>query len=179
MKPIRFKTLWAIALALAFSLSAKGQTNGEPSSFFGSVQLYLTSFNTNLDSTFGATNYRGSVLVGADYVQGVNISSSLGLSYDIGKSSWSAESMTRNAGIAGTILSQQAGIGYNIVVHDTKLTGFLEGGYDFQQDKPYAAVGARILKALTTHTFAGTGLEVHINNHLSTPVVTLFTGFTF
>lgn len=174
----------ALLTAGAFAASAQTATNqppASPGSFFNTAESYFTTFNTNLDVTFGSTNYRGSVIIGADYVQSVNISSSLSLSYDL-PFAWkgvSAESTTRNAGIAGVILSQQCGVGYNIVVHDTKLTAFMEGGYDFNASKPYVAIGARISKALTEHTFAGIGLEGHFNGHVSTPILSIFTGFTF
>ena len=177
------KSLAAALLLLACGATAtQAQTTNAtpptPDSFVKTVENYFTSFDTNLDLTFGATNYRGSVIVGADYVQSVNISSSLGISYDIGKG-FSAESTTRNAGIAGVILSQQAGIGYNLVIHDLKITGFIEPGYDFNSRQVYGAIGARLSKALTTHTFAGIGLEEHIGSRVSTPILSVFTGFTF
>lgn len=150
-----------------------------PDSFFNTAESYFTTFNTNLDATFGATNYRGSVIVGADYVQSVNISSSLGISYDIGKG-FSAESTTRNAGIAGVILSEQLGIGYNLVIHDLKITAYAAPGYDFNAKAVYGAVGARLSKALTSHTFAGIGLEEHFGKGgVSPPILSVFTGFTF
>ena len=41
---------------------------------------------------------------------------------------------------------------------DTKFVGYLEGGYDFNLNKPYAEIGTRIFKALTPNTYAGVGI---------------------
>lgn len=168
-------------LCLLFSGGqASAQTNAvptTPATFFTSVSQYFASFDTN-KTTFAKTN-ECDFWAGADYVSGVNISSSLGLEYQLWKKV-SVESVTRNAGIAGTILSQQIGVGLNATLYDVKITGYLDGGYDFLHKQPYAALGARVKKALTQNTFAGLGLEAQVMKHgSSTPTISIFTGFTF
>lgn len=165
------------AMILAFALPARAQidTNTPPiPSFFSSVGSYFTSFNTNL-TTFQTDKMNLSA--GMDYQNGLNISANLLLEYNaIGKIS--LESETRNASIAGTIVSQQAGLGLNFVLHDVKLTLYADGGYDFRDQKPFAEIGSRLKKALTEHTYMGLGIGARISKQPA-PVLTVFTGFTF
>lgn len=167
--------LSASILALALPARAQVETNMPPiPSFFSSVGSYLTSFNTNL-TTFQAE--KGSISAGMDYQNGLNISANLLIEYNaIGKIS--VESETRNASVAGTIVSQQIGAGLNFVIHDVKLTLYADGGYDFLDKKPFAEIGSRIKKALTEHTYIGLGIGARISKQPA-PVLTFFTGFTF
>lgn len=158
---------------------AEGQSNATPAgSFFGTVQNYFTSFNTNLDATFATE--RGSLWTSFDSIQGgrVPLANSLGLSYNVFKAI-SAESVTRNSGIAGTVLSEQVGLGLNFIVHDTKLTGYADGGYAFSEpsQKLYGEIGLRVVKALTEHTFAGVGIGLQVPANRQ--VLSASVGFTF
>lgn len=179
------KSILAIIVSiLAIAVGVQGQTTNQTpqGTFFGSVKTYFTSFDTN-STTFG-TNSTFDVWAGADYQNNLNFANSIGIEYKVG-SLLSLESVTRNAGIAGTILSQQVGLGLNKTVYDTKLTGFIDGAYDFQLGRPYISPGLRVKKALTDHTFAGIGIEVPFyfkggsSGRQVNPVVTLFTGFVF
>lgn len=163
---------------ITFGVPQDAPTNIPPQqTFFETVASYLTSQNTNL-LTFQKTNELD-LWAGADYVTGVQVSASLGIEYNVYKKI-SIESVTRNAGIGGVVVSQQGGVGLNFVVHDVKLTGYLDGGYDFYNKRPYAALGIRAKKALTENTFAGIGMETPITKHgPQSPILTLFTGFTF
>jgi hypothetical protein len=163
-------------LLLSFSVPLRAQTNADttPGGFLSSVQNYFTTMDTN-STTFVNRNF--DLWTGAEYVQGVNTASSLGLEYKI-SGSFSFESVTRNAGIAGIILSQQGGFGYSLTRYDTKLTGYIDGGYDFNGKRPYAEVGARIKKAATKNTYFGIGISTRYPGG-RTPSVGLFTGFTF
>lgn len=178
------KKLLTIIAAVALCVSAYSQTNTPPDSgsFLQSVTSYFTTFNTNLDSTFGTE--RGSIWTGVDSIQGGDapLANSLGLSYNIWKAV-SAESVLRNSGVAGTVLSEQAGFGLSFIVHDAKLTLYADAGYNFQEestkfeDKLFGELGIRAEKALTTHTFLGVGMGVRVPN--SEQVFTAFGGFTF
>ena len=162
--------LFALIAALSLGLAAQAQTNApaEPAtnavptegSFLNSAFSYFTSFNTNLDSTFGS--HRGSLFTGVDSIQGagVNMANSIGLSYDLYAGTnnlrLSVESVTRNSGVAGTLLSEQAGLGVSFIVHDARLTVYADGGYWIydEPDRYYAEIGLRAQKALTEHTYA-------------------------
>ena len=173
---------------LALTPSAFSQTSNNPPApaqgFFTSVEGYFTSFYTNLDSTFGATA-RGSIWTSVDSIQGaqVPLANSLGVSYDAYKS-LSVESVIRNSGVAGTIVSAQGGLGLNVIVHDTKLTLYADGGYglngsspDGPSSRPYAEFGVRAQKALTAHTFAGLGIGAQLPGNRQ--VFSALVGFTF
>lgn len=170
-------------ILLTVSLSAMAQTPPLPSpsniisggSFLESAKTYFSEFDTN-STTFVGKKF--DLWTGADYASGVNVTSSLGIEYNV-YGSFSIESVTRNAGIAGIIASEQLGGGYNLVFYDSKFTAYVSGGYDFAGSKPYAAVGLRAKKALTRNTFAGIGLEQRISgSHQAAPIVGIFAGFT-
>ena len=165
-------------LLIASALTSRAQSTNSVGSFFGTVQSYFTSFNTNLDTTFASE--RGSIWTGVDSIQGgaVPLANSLGVSYNVWKSI-SVESVTRNSGIAGTVVSEQGGVGLSFVVHDTKLTGYADLGYALGEpkEKLYGEIGLRIFKALTTHTFAGVGIGAQLPANRQ--VFSAIAGFTF
>jgi len=165
-KSILFIGLAALGLALAApaqtNAPAMAATNAAPTegTFLNTAFNYFTAFNTNLDGTFGA--HRGSLFTGVDSIQGagVNMANSIGLSYDLYAGTnnlrLSAESVTRNSGVAGTLLSEQVGLGVSFIVHDAKITAYADGGYWIydEPDRYYAEIGLRAQKALTEHTYA-------------------------
>lgn len=180
----------ALILTLGFGLwtldcsAQSSATNSAPQQFYTTAFDYFTSFNTNLP-TF-QTNYHGCAWAGADYQSGVNIASSLGLEYGLYKSV-SVESVTRNAAIAGTILSEEVALGVNYTVYDTQLTGGAGVGDNFAsvgstKSGLYGVIFAEAKKALTQTTFAGTRLEAEIQGAgkaATIPVLTVFVGFKF
>jgi len=192
-KIIMKKTFHILSLSVVSALSAVNllaQTNApaptlptSSGSFASSVQSYFTSFNTNLDSTFSTA--RGEFAVGVDSIQGgtVPLANSLRLSVNMPGTNWlsafSLESVTRDGGVTGGIISEQVGLGINFVVHDAKLTLFADGGYNFDDaaHRGFAEVGVRVQKALTEHTFAGIGMGAILPGN--SRVFTAFTGFTF
>ncbi len=174
------KKLLAVVMLAATTLAGYSQTNST-SSFFQSVTTYFTSFNTNLNSTFGEA--KGSVWVGLDSLQNEQtpLANSIGLSYRLAKRI-TAETVIRDAGITGAIVNWQGGFGLNVVVHDAQLTGYAHGGYDFIRNEGadqrfYCELGLRAAKALTEHTYAGVGLGVKLPN--TERVFSVFAGFTF
>jgi hypothetical protein len=178
------KQIIAVAgLMLCISVNAQTQTN-TPSSFFQTTVGYFTSFNTNLDGTFGST--KGTIWTGIDSLQGrsVNLANSLGVAYKLGKSSLAVEAQTRTSGIAGTFVDQELGLSLNFIVHDTKLSLYGRGGYEFdlpsgtkEKDKVFGEFGIRAQKALTEHTYAGVGLGMLVPK--SGQVFTALIGVTF
>jgi hypothetical protein len=172
-------------LLLAMCVSAFAQTNPPPpasaQSFFSSVQNYFTAFNTNLDDTFQS---RGNFWTGVDSIQGGDtpLANALGLSYTLYKKI-DAHSVTRTGGVAGGLISQQAGLGLSFVVHDARLTLYADAGYELEgahkslSDRLYGEVGVRASKALTEHTYAGVGIGGQFPANRQ--VFSVFAGFTF
>lgn len=176
--------------------AATAQTNGTAApeqTFFNSVAQYFSAFDTN-STTFSADTF--DLWAGADTVNNQNLAASLGLEILPFRSSSSSssfltnlslESVTRNATVAGTILSEQAGIGYNLTHFDTRLTGYVDAGYRFDTRQGYVTPGLRVKKALTENTYAGVGIELpvyftHGNSQSAgtpSPTLSVFTGFKF
>jgi hypothetical protein len=210
MKPKLFFSL-VLGFVLALGSSALAQTPPVPpaptatapaasdapagGSFFNSVEGYFASFNTNLDASTSAA--RGSLWTGADSIQGGNVAlaNSLGLSYNLYQPSNSPvrigfESVTRNSGVAGTLVSEQAGPELKFIIHDVTLTAYADGLYDFaaqdtknakgktvSADRIGVEIGLRLQKQLTEHTFAGTGIGARLPKNQQ--VFQVFAGFTF
>lgn len=189
------------ALLLAFVLSAFSAVNSHAqltqpttnqipaneASFFNDVLNYFSSFNTNLDSTFGT--HRGTFFTGVDAIQGGNnnLANTIGIQYEVWKASPSTntasqigielEAVTRNSGLAGTILSQGGGVGLDFDIHDVRVNGYVDGVYQFQTDKIGAEFGVRIFKAIGANTFMGVGIAEQIpGNH---QIFSAFVGFVF
>lgn len=186
----------AILAALTIpSAQAQTVTNQPTGNFFNSVTGYFTSFNTNLEASTAAA--RGSLWTGADSLQGgdVPLANSLGLSYNLYQPAASPvrlgfESVTRNSGVAGTIVSQQIGPNLKLIVHDVTITAYADPLYDFaatdtknakgktvKADRIGCEIGLRLQKQLTEHTFAGTGVGARLPKN--TQVFQVFAGFTF
>lgn len=173
----------ALVAGLTSTGSAQILPTNSPGSFFSTALSYFTAFNTNLDSTFA--NSKGSIWTGADSMQGARtpLANSLGLSYRV-YNVISLESVTRNAGVAGTVVSQQFGPSLNFVVHDAKLSLYAHAGYELDApaggkfaDKIYGEIGVRVCKALTEHTFAGVGVGAQLPKN--TQVFQVFAGIVF
>lgn len=190
MKKIKAGILFSIAILSAAALSA--QTNTPPN-FFQSIGSYFTSFNTNDLATFG--QHKVQIATGVDSLQGngtVPLANSLRVSYnliqpDITSSNTTGfvlgpEEVTRNSGVAGTIVSQQLGFKAGFVVVDTEIDGYIDGGYNLFDNpnagqKLYCEFGLRVQKALTVNTFAGIGIaeQAPINRQIGQ----VFAGFSF
>jgi len=187
-----------VSLAALCALPAKAQlfgTNAVPVSsggVIGDVLGYFTSFNTNLDDCFGAKDF--TVWTGASSIQGgVNpLVNDIGLSYDLWRptpaagsatsTAISLESITRNSGVAGLLVSEQGGAGFSIILHDVRATAFLHGGYAFagsasKSDRFFGEAGVRVFKALGHNFFAGVGLAARFPS--SAQVLSAEGGVTF
>lgn len=182
------------ALVALLALPAVAQTNSPPTGIAdlgNTVMGYFTAFNTSLDSTFGASTF--DLWTGVASVQNGDspIENELGLSYDVWRSSAtntvatriSLEDAIRDSGLAGSLISDQAGLGFSIVVHDVKLTAYLDGGYNFFrtaskfEDRLFGEVGIRAKKALGSHFYSGIGLGAQFPRN--SRVFEAFVGATF
>jgi len=179
------KLIGLLAAVLLLATAGYSQTNtppANPGSFVNTVQSYFTSFNTNLDGTFASS--KGSLWTGVNSIQGgsVNLANEIGLSYTIYKQV-AAENVVRNSGVAGTLVSEQIGLNLGLVVHDTRLAVYADGGYQLDSssnkntDKFYAELGLRAEKALSEHTFAWVGIGAQLPKN--TQVFSAGAGFTF
>lgn len=162
-------------------------TNSPPAvqaagSFLGTAAGYFTTLNPDLAGTFataGTNAERGEFWIGAALQNNRNIGNQVGASYNVGKN-FSIESCTLNDGVLNTIDTQELGLGYSLVVVDTKLTASLLGGYRISPDQAYGAIALSVKKAVTTHTFLGLRIEVQSGGKTDyVPIVTAMTGFTF
>lgn len=184
--------LLIITIALPFAAAAQSitltnasggtTTINNPQSFFASVGGYFTSSNTNLP--FKGT---AEIALGMAYQSGVNIASDFDARYKFALTTSSGvllESVTRNAGVAGLFVSEQAGLGYYylpVSTPDLELSAGLLGGYRF--DVSHGAITAYLdaRKSLTENTFAGVRIAYEYDGSASpgSPVLTAYTGFTF
>jgi len=171
----------ALLPACAQSLAVTNATPN-PQTFFGSVGNYLTGSNPGLP-----VRGRAEIGLGMAYQAGVNIASDFAARYKLALSTNAGvlfESVTRNAGINGVIVSEQVGAGCYYVppaTPDIELSALLLGGYrlDNRSAAFTACLDAR--KSLTANTFAGLriGFEHDGSGSPDAPVITVFTGFTF
>jgi hypothetical protein len=183
MKKLLSILSFALVACIPFLTSA--QTAPPPpnnSSFFSSVTGYFSSFDTNNDTTFSAN--KGSVWTGVDSIQGgtTTLANALGIDYKL-FGPVAVESVTRNSGIAGTLVSENIGFHLSFVVHDTELQLYASGGYDMETavrktgDRLFGEFGLRVRKALTTHTYAGVGIGAQVPANRQ--VFQAFAGFVF
>lgn len=175
-------------LLAALKQEAVNNASAPVSSFATTVLGYFTSFNADLTNVF-ATG-KGYAFAGVDSLQGgsQSLANSLVIDYRV-FGGLALDTMTRNGGVSGTIMSQSLGLAYNLRVKDVNVCAFAHGGYDFTildtdldaagkaKSKLYGEFGVRAMKALTTHTFAGVGLSLIVPD--SRQCFTAFAGFTF
>lgn len=182
--------------ALTLTAQITTPTNAPPSGLadLGNTVLgYLTSINPALDPTFGANKF--DLWVGVSSLQGgpVPLANDIGLSYDIWKGSAgtnsgaipaiSLENVIRDGGVAGTLISEQAGLGLSVIIHDVKLTAYCDGLYDLASsgksfgNRLDGEVGIRAKKALGLHFYSGVGIGARLLN--GGRVFSVFTGATF
>lgn len=184
---MKIKNLLILNLfVLALSSSAQSNT---PVSFIHTVGGYFTSHNLELTNTFGIT-HKADIWTSLDSIQGdkatnAKLADAVGISYTV-YDHLSLENVLRTSGIAGTIVSDQFGVGLNFVVIDTKLTLYGDAGYNIEnsrltgtkfQDNLFGEIGIRVKKALTENTYAGIGLGVQLPN--TAQVYQIVAGFTF
>jgi hypothetical protein len=182
--------LLSIALLLPFAATA--QTNFGFANFVNTVLGYFTSFNTNLDSTFGANKF--DLWTGASSIQNADqpLVNDIGVSYDIWrptpgagvavKTALALENVIRNSGVAGTLTAENFGLGFSIIVHDVKLTLYGDAGYLLEKDvsrsdRFYGEIGMRVKKAIGLHFYSGVGLAAQIPRNAQ--VFSIFGGATF
>ena len=162
------KKLMTIIGLAALALPAFSQTNTPTENpFYQQAFQWLTSIDTNNNTTFVST--RGFMDTGVESSQnsGVPINNYIGLSFDVVSSTNSPirldlNAMERDSGVQGTFVSGQGGIGVGYVIHDVRLDLIANGGYyNFNPDtrnKVFGEIQVNIKKALGTHTFAEIGL---------------------
>jgi hypothetical protein len=174
----------ALGTAHALPASAQTSSNGVPAtaqSFLTSVGQYFTGFNSNY--TMLAAHHI-EAWTAAEYSQGENWADDLGIDYRF-DSGIRLETVFQNAGINGTILSAQCGVGYSIVYIDTEFAAGLNVGYRPQQRWEEVTPYLEARKSLTANTWAGLRLSYEIDtgpgaqNGARTPSVAVEMGVKF
>jgi hypothetical protein len=88
-------------------------------------------------------------------------------------------SETRNASIGGTIVSQEAGVGYNLYQkYDTELTAYGIGGYRFDTHQLVGSIGADVRHMVNSVTYGAIGVQLDINKK-AVPMFTATVGVAF
>lgn len=198
MKTAKLKIGLALTFALAFTtvnlpaqvvttnasggLTTTTGTNAldsaiNPANFFGTVQSYLTSVDTNFDWS----SNRLEIAAGADYLDGLEWANYISGQYDLGR--WDLESKIRNVGVAGSIESVEGGGGYTFIQdYSLKLQGSLLVGYDFDRSAALIEPQAVIKKKVTRNTYLelGIGVPLWLQKPLNDrPNIFIGAGFTY
>jgi hypothetical protein len=178
IQKLTFKTL--VGLALLLSVGANAQTNilVPSQNFFQTAADYLTSANTNYTWTGNTLE----VAAGADYMSSVNWANYLDAQYDIGR--FDIATKMRNAGIAGTVDSAEAGIGYTLIsYYCVKLEAGIDGGYDLDRNTALIEPKLTLRDKLTPNTFLGLSISLPIwangRSMNTVPDIGIETGFTY
>jgi hypothetical protein len=154
-------------------------TNVPPEqNFFQTVGNSFMSANTNYSWASNSLE----VAVGADYMSSVNWANYVEAQFDMGRFDIGAK--VRNAGIAGTVDSAQAGIGYSLIeFYSVKMEAGIDGGYDLERGAAIFEPRLTLRDKLTPNTFLGLSLSLPIwvngkpmNN---VPDIGIETGFTY
>jgi hypothetical protein len=177
----------AFLLAFTLTLSAQENTNVfqtpstpplpvGPASFIGTVGQWLTVSDTN-----NVWDQKLSISAGIDSIQGgsVNLANSFRIGYDF-IPLLGIESVTRDSGVQGTIVSEQVGLALN--VHHVDMVGslYLDGGYNkFQprRDRLFLEIGLRVSKKVSRFVFVGIGIGEQFPAQAR--VLSAFTGIVF
>lgn len=153
--------------------AARCQTNSPtlPQNFFQSVEQYLASANTNY--TWAGNTFE--IAAGADYMSSVNWANYLDAQYDFrstlnSQNSQPAfldrlalEAKIRNAGVAGTVVSAEAGLQCTLIsYYSVKLEAGVDGGYDLERNAAMIEPKLTLRDKLTPNTFAGVCLSLPI-----------------
>lgn len=146
-------------------------------SFFNTTLGYFTSFNPELEGQL--TNHAGTFWTGPVWKSGAHNATALGLEYSVYKN-FAAISETRFEDVTGNVAAQRLGVGYNINVHDVRLTGYVAGEYNFDKANAKAGgvIGLSVIKLLTEHTFTGLQMDVPLEKN-TVPLFTIKVGILF
>ena len=180
-------TLLLTLILIIGGRAARCQTNSlMPSqNFFQTAEQYFTSANTNY--TWAGNTLE--IAAGADYMSSVNWANYLDAQYDFSSADSFAnrlaiEAKMRNAGIAGTVDSAEAGLQYTLIsYYSIKLQAGVEGGYDLERNSAIIEPKLTLRDKLTSNTFAGIclSLPIWINGRPinNVPDIGLEAGFTY
>lgn len=186
-----------LALSLAAALPAQSQDATTPpavatpptsqGNFVSDIFGYFTVINTNLSDCF--QSHKFDLWVGVVSVQAsdIPIENEIGLSYDLFRGTatnamqtigfFGVEAVSRNGGVAGSLIDQQGGFNAGVVICDIRLSGYADGGYDFYKKRPYGEIGLRAFKALGHNFYAGVQAGVQFPNPAQ--VLSAITGVAF
>lgn len=175
---MKTKLISLLTLCAALALPAAAQTNDvppTPTSFYQTALGYFTSFSSL--QTF-QTNYSGLFGLGPDYQDQINTSMLLTAKYNVYRTLGLQGSLHTFGLGSSTLVQAGGGIDYDIIVHDVRISPFLEAGYSWRYKKLALEVGAELDKALTENTYGGVRLAVQASDSPSL-MISFLTGFKF
>ena len=171
------RLITAVAALLAIGFTAQAQTNTPAGNIFGTIESYLTSFNTNYTWSGVTLEFD----TGYAQVTGVNAASKLNLQYDIGN--FDLGTSLQFSGVGSAFNAYEGQIGYAVLNHyDTKIDVVLRAGYDDTVQSAVVEPGITLKKKLTENTFAETAITMPIYFHqqfVKTPTFYIGVGFTY
>lgn len=182
-----------ISALIAMALPVLAQTNTPPNAVTLPEQVlgYFSSFNPLFETTF--RDNRFDLWTGASSLQNgvVPLVNDIGLAYDVWRPTPATNSTAffgvgpsvdiRNGGVAGTLVSFQGGVQGSLILHDVKVSVYLDGGrtldQPFQKSEWYGEVGLRVRKAWGLHFYGGVGIGAQFPKNGQ--VFSVLTGATF
>lgn len=153
------KLISSLVLAFALCISATAQTSTNlpsPASWPSTVLDWVSGSDTNI-TLFNDASV--TLWAGNSYLNNSQNASTFGADVRVWKSEsglqLTIESETKNAGVAGTLYSQQAGFQFGKGIHDLRFGGYINGGYSFFENKPFIEAGGDFRKAIGKVSFIG------------------------
>jgi hypothetical protein len=118
---------------------------------------------------------------------GATIADEVFIQYNVGMSNRLALiSQTDNASVAGTIVSQGLGLGYNVYQkYDTEAVAYVSGNWGFkgaqigEQNKLYVEMGAKLRHMLNKTMYIAPGVAIDLGGKSSVPKITAEAGWAF
>ena len=172
------KTLIAIASIVCSFFTAEAQqiTNSAPNAVQNLINegsAWLTTPDTNSTTLELAANR---IETGPVLQSGLTIADEVFIQHNFSGGKLALISQTENASIAGTIVYQGLGLGYNIYQkYDTEVTAYIAGGYRFDTSKMQGGFGAKVRHMLNKAAYIAPGVELDFSKH-TTPKVTAEVG---
>lgn len=159
---LAFFCVFAMAMGLQFAFGQTTSSNSIPS-FFNTAEGYFTSFNTNLltfqsgmdnvDISTGTENWNNSRMLAVFHGDARVYQTSTNISLRVVATFYNDTTL-------GSLSKADGGVGIAYSLFDTKTTGSINGGYDWEAKSGYVRPDLKFEKAMTQHTFAGVNLGI-------------------
>jgi hypothetical protein len=183
----KINVLLATVLVISAAITASAQTTAPTPStsttnaivgLLGQFDTWLTTPDTN-NTTLETTRYR--VETGPALQNGATVSDDFFVQVNL-TNGLSIVSETRNAAIAGTIVCQELGLGYNVYQKwDTEVTAYGIGGYRFDTSDPVGSIGVVVRHMLNKTMYVAPSVQYDFGGGKgnTSPLVMASVGFAF